>query len=456
MSERENKLRDPQPGNFGRLAYMNVARAENLAHENIPAGYVLVAAPNGEVEWAPSGGGGGGSGTIVYQPGGTAYGNVVVTWADVVAALAVVSGHVIVQIDTQYAPASIPTGNYDLTDVTLLGSDCGERVTLTLSNGVTFTGGFPILRGLRLISESSEEIMHVQGGDEAYVCLFNSTMETTDTPIIYVSPEGSALFLSLADRSELIRDVGPVVHLQETDAYLRVGSESVLRAGTVSGSGDSAVEVDTLSETATVFRQTVGFSGFWDFPVRHYNRTVVYQAAHGFTVNQVLSRNAGAWVLANANVATAGAVCVVTEVLDADHFVTRTEGWVDVGAHGLSVGQVYYLSATTPGALSLNPSGYAQRVLRVTGATEYVIQFSEADRPDYIYDRRSGGAGTRYYGFYRIDDNRWLAKRQVTAAGVVTETYANKGNNPTYDLLDDAWPDRTTLAYVSYGALVNL
>jgi hypothetical protein len=75
---------------------------------------------------------------------------------------------------------------------------------------------------------------------------------------------------------------------------------------------------------------------------------LVTQTAHGFTVGNVVKQG---YALAQANsVANAEAVGIVAAVIDANTFVLITEGLV-MGLSGLTPGQAYWLSATTPGVM---------------------------------------------------------------------------------------------------------
>lgn len=81
-------------------------------------------------------GGGGGSGGIafVYQPGGTAGANVYTSWAALYAALSIVSGPTVVQVDDSHvSPAVIPAGAgaYNLSGVSFVG----------VPNAATTSGG---------------------------------------------------------------------------------------------------------------------------------------------------------------------------------------------------------------------------------------------------------------------------------------------------------------------------
>lgn len=88
------------------------------------------------------------------------------------------------------------------------------------------------------------------------------------------------------------------------------------------------------------------------------NTNSVTQAAHGFTVGQVLERISGSWVLAKADSAIdAEAVGMVTTVTSSSVFVITTDGYVptSAGITGLVDGTTYYLSPTTAGALTATP-----------------------------------------------------------------------------------------------------
>jgi hypothetical protein len=78
----------------------------------------------------------------------------------------------------------------------------------------------------------------------------------------------------------------------------------------------------------------------------------VVQTAHGFSPGQALRRDTTAWVKALADTSANGSmVGVVDRVINANTFYLRLTGKI-TGLSGLSAGTTYYLSTTTPGALS--------------------------------------------------------------------------------------------------------
>jgi pectate lyase-like protein len=78
----------------------------------------------------------------------------------------------------------------------------------------------------------------------------------------------------------------------------------------------------------------------------------VVQTAHGFSPGQALRRDTTSWVKAQADTAANGAmVGIVDRVINANTFYLRITGRV-TGLSGLTSGTTYYLSTTTPGALT--------------------------------------------------------------------------------------------------------
>jgi hypothetical protein len=78
----------------------------------------------------------------------------------------------------------------------------------------------------------------------------------------------------------------------------------------------------------------------------------VVQTAHGFNPGQALRRDTTSWVKAQADSAANGAmVGIVDRVINANTFYLRITGRI-TGLSGLIAGTTYYLSPTTPGALT--------------------------------------------------------------------------------------------------------
>lgn len=87
----------------------------------------------------------------------------------------------------------------------------------------------------------------------------------------------------------------------------------------------------------------------------------VSQTAHGFTVGELVRYNGTQYVLAEADVAADADVDgIVSAVADANDFTIQIAGYV-TGLAGLAAGTDYFLSPTTPGALTaVEPSTAGQ------------------------------------------------------------------------------------------------
>ena len=89
------------------------------------------------------------------------------------------------------------------------------------------------------------------------------------------------------------------------------------------------------------------------------------QTAHGFSVGQAIYRNGSTWALAEASTAAAAeAVGIISVIIDENNFTVVFQGIIALS--GLTPGASYYLSASTPGALTTtapDPTQYVSKPL---------------------------------------------------------------------------------------------
>lgn len=101
---------------------------------------------------------------------------------------------------------------------------------------------------------------------------------------------------------------------------------------------------------------------------------VIRKTAHGFTPKQVIRHNGTTWVTTRYIDAAPMHTRVVLASVDANHFLSADSGRVTLPAHGLTVGQAYYISDTTPGLLTTTrPSPLAQMIVYVEDANNLWI-----------------------------------------------------------------------------------
>lgn len=96
-----------------------------------------------------------------FQPGGTAAGNIYVTWAALYADLIKTQGHRDVTFEATYATVTMPAGTYDLSGCYLRGVNgpAGENVVLYLADGCVWSRLPPcITDSLNVTSQSNSPI----------------------------------------------------------------------------------------------------------------------------------------------------------------------------------------------------------------------------------------------------------------------------------------------------------
>lgn len=104
----------------------------------------------------------------------------------------------------------------------------------------------------------------------------------------------------------------------------------------------------------------------------------VNEVAHGFADNQWIERSGGTWSLGDASADSTSDVQGVVRVVDVDNFNLVIFGFID-GFVGLSAGDTYYLSDSTPGAITnVAPTGIGvvqKPVLKAITSTEGIVQY---------------------------------------------------------------------------------
>lgn len=89
----------------------------------------------------------------------------------------------------------------------------------------------------------------------------------------------------------------------------------------------------------------------------------VHQVAHGLSINNLVKLTAGTYSKAQADVAANSAVVgIVSAVAGEDDFTLLMEGRFTSTAHGLTVDNIYYLSAASAGALTATEPSTAGQV----------------------------------------------------------------------------------------------
>ena len=101
--------------------------------------------------------------------------------------------------------------------------------------------------------------------------------------------------------------------------------------------------------------------------------TEVTQSNHGLAVKDGIRHNGTAWVKAVASGGTTLALGVVVAVANSNTFTVAQSGRFELTSHGLTVGQWYYLDATTAGALTATEPGISQPLVYVESSSHVFV-----------------------------------------------------------------------------------
>ena len=145
------------------------------------------------------------------------------------------------------------------------------------------------------------------------------------------------------------------------------------------------------------------------------NTTDVTQSSHGFAAKDAIRHNGSSWVKAQADDNSTLALGIVTAVADSNNFTIAQAGRFTISSHGLTVGQWYYVSSSSAGALTATEPDISQPIVYVESAS---VIFVYPYRPTNILLDGSSGVTP--------GDNT------VTSAKIVDGTIV------TADLADDA------------------
>lgn len=139
--------------------------------------------------------------SFVFRPGGTAGGNVYVTWAALYADLILTSGNRVVFFDNTFTdPVTIPAGTYTgMSGVVFTSANqvIINSVEVDLADGVTFDE-LPILQSINLVSISSSPVISLSGASRTWYLDKESTISSENAEFAKLDSSGVILFLITA------------------------------------------------------------------------------------------------------------------------------------------------------------------------------------------------------------------------------------------------------------------
>jgi hypothetical protein len=184
--------------------------------------------------------------------------------------------------------------------------------------------------------------------------------------------------------------------------------------------------------------------------------TEVTQSNHGLAVKDGIRHNGTAWVKAVASGGTTLALGVVVAVANSNTFTVAQSGRFELTSHGLTVGQWYYLDATTAGALTATEPGISQPLVYVESSSHVFVypyrptQILTSTTPLGIFVDEFTGDGSDTT-FTMGGDPGLEVNTQVYLNGVYQEkaTYSVSGTTLTFST---APANSTSVEVVRYAA----
>jgi len=186
--------------------------------------------------------------------------------------------------------------------------------------------------------------------------------------------------------------------------------------------------------------------------------TEVTQTNHGLAVKDAIRHNGTAWVKAQANTGDSLALGVVVVRGDANTFTVAQSGRFEITSHGLTVGQWYYLDASTAGSLTAAEPSISQPLVYVESSSHVFVypyrptQIMTSTAPLGIFVDELTGNGSAT-GFTMGADPGLETNTQVYLNGVYQEkaTYSISGTTLTFST---APANATSIEVVRYAKSV--
>jgi hypothetical protein len=188
---------------------------------------------------------------IVYQPGGTAGGNVYTGIAPLTAALANIQGPVTLAIDTTYGAATLPAGATNLGANTRIASGnlAGAPATLSSGSTSTLTHALTGISNVVLQSNNPAGLMQLAAGNYALWVDHNAVLSGVGGPVLQ-GVSGAVLNVLLDSGSEIVNNGAIAVNGFDT-TNITAGNGAIV--------GSSAI-TSTIANTGAITSPSASIS----------------------------------------------------------------------------------------------------------------------------------------------------------------------------------------------------
>lgn len=186
--------------------------------------------------------GGGGGTSFVYQPGGVSHDNVYASWRPLIDAVNAVAGVRSILIDTTFAAATVPAGNWAISDaVQLFGlvPSTGFIPFLTFEDGAHLSCTSIYSESLILASASTTPVMTFAGGGGCtFVMVLGAIFGSASAPFFLAATDSGVFTLVALGAAEIGDGTNPVLEANgAANAAIEVLDQSLLFANATSGTG---------------------------------------------------------------------------------------------------------------------------------------------------------------------------------------------------------------------------
>jgi hypothetical protein len=197
---------------------------------------------------------------FVFQPGGTAGGNVYTSWGVLHTQLVATAGNKIVFFDDRFSsPCVIPSGEYNFTNTTLsanIYNDVGAYVRV--SSGVEFIG-LGEVSNILMEFQTTSTVQSFSG--ENTINFRNCVIRSSGTSAPFEA-EGASLIVNLQENAVFQNDGAPVFkQTSGADINFNVYSSSSIGSNTVSCISGSFISFNSIDPSAVVSQTQPGILG---------------------------------------------------------------------------------------------------------------------------------------------------------------------------------------------------
>jgi hypothetical protein len=201
--------------------------------------------------------------TFVFQPGGTATGNVFTSWALLAARLKTTAGPKVVQIDDSFAPASVPVGVWDMSDTTIesFTIKLGTPTTLTLPDNAVLKNLLGISTGLNVAAQGvTQPSFQITSPGAVFVDRAALLDNQGTQPIVRLGATDVIAFDF--QQGSFVDTAGPLMDLSVAGATGAIGLFTNSQAGNNTVVGVAGTNLDLIFDAgATPLPTNPGFAG---------------------------------------------------------------------------------------------------------------------------------------------------------------------------------------------------